>query len=323
MVLFRLLKLPARIAIKIYCTRLHINAPCYLKSKGPLLLAMNHPNSFLDAVIITTIFDQPVYSLARGDAFSHKWSAKLLSQLNIFPVYRRTEGVENLEANYETFELCKNVFREKGIVLIFSEGRCINEWKLRPLKKGTARLALSSWEENIDLKVLPVGINYDSFRSFGKSVVLNFGNPLDASVISGSQSFGQAVMKFNSDLESQLKDLVISGAHAARHIHSSFEKNIPGWKKNLLSPFALIGYFLNAPLYLPVRSISLKKAAPFEHYDSVMVGLLFILYPFYLFLIFLLVWLITSNAWIGLAMIFLLPFSAWSFLRLNHKKNPR
>ena len=94
----------------------------------------------------------------------------------MFPVYRVSEGVENLNSNYETFENCKKIFREKGIVLIFSEGKCINEWHLRPLKKGTARLAINSWEENIPLEVLPVGINYSSFRRFGKNVIINFGN---------------------------------------------------------------------------------------------------------------------------------------------------
>lgn len=319
MLLFRLLKFPARIAIKIYCKNLKINAPGYLQSKGPLLLAMNHPNSFLDAVIITTIFDQPVYSLARGDAFAKKWSAKVLRQLNIFPVYRRTEGVENLEANYETFDLCKNVFRRNGIVLIFSEGRCINEWKLRPLRKGTARLALSSWEEKIDVKVLPVGINYHSFRSFGKSVMVNFGEPIDSKIISGSQSFGQAVVKFNSELETQLKNLVVCGDDAALQIHSSLESKIPSWKKMLLTPFAVTGYILNAPLYLLLRSISIKKAAPFEHYDSVMVGLLFLLYPVYLLLISGFIWWISGSLWIAFLTMLFFPFSAWCFIRLKQK----
>jgi 1-acyl-sn-glycerol-3-phosphate acyltransferase len=94
--------------------------------------------------------------LARGDAFKNKFISRVLTKLKMFPVYRVSEGVENLNSNYETFESCKNLFRKNGIVLIFSEGKCINEWHLRPLKKGTARLAINSWEENIPLQVLPV-----------------------------------------------------------------------------------------------------------------------------------------------------------------------
>jgi 1-acyl-sn-glycerol-3-phosphate acyltransferase len=70
----------------------------------------------------------------------------------MFPVYRVSEGVENLNSNYETFKGCKTLFRKKGIVLIFSEGKCINEWHLRPLKKGTARLAIKQLGRNIPWK---------------------------------------------------------------------------------------------------------------------------------------------------------------------------
>jgi 1-acyl-sn-glycerol-3-phosphate acyltransferase len=102
-----------------------------LSAQGPLLIASNHPNSFLDAIIVATLFKKPVYSLARGDSFKNKFYASLLRSLNMFPVYRISEGAENLEQNYETFEKCKDIFKEEGIVLIFSEGRCVNEWKLR------------------------------------------------------------------------------------------------------------------------------------------------------------------------------------------------
>ena len=42
----------------------------------------------------------------------------------MFPVYRTSEGVENLGINYETFDECKNIFKKNGVVLIFSEAKC-------------------------------------------------------------------------------------------------------------------------------------------------------------------------------------------------------
>ena len=114
----------------------------------------------------------------------------------MFPVYRVSEGVENLNSNYETFENCKKLFREQGIVLIFSEGKCVNEWHLRPLKKGTARLAMNSWEENIPLEVLPIGINYSSFHRFGKNVMINFGNIISEKDIPGSCAEGMRYQSF-------------------------------------------------------------------------------------------------------------------------------
>jgi 1-acyl-sn-glycerol-3-phosphate acyltransferase len=95
----------------------------------------------------------------QGRRFQKSGYQQILSTLKMFPVYRVTEGVENLNINYATFEKCKELFRKQGIVLIFSEGKCVNEWRLRPLKKGTARLAINSWEDKIPLEILPVGIN--------------------------------------------------------------------------------------------------------------------------------------------------------------------
>ena len=129
----------------IFCRNIIVNNRAILKKQGPLLLASNHPNSFLDAIILDILFEQPIWSLARGDVFKPKWISKILKALKMFPVYRVSEGVENLNNNYETFENCKQVFRKNGLILIFSEGKCINEWRLRPLKKGTARLAINSW----------------------------------------------------------------------------------------------------------------------------------------------------------------------------------
>ena len=168
--LYSILKIWVRFAAVIFCRKIIINHPERLKMDGPLLLAANHPNSFLDAIILDILFKKPIWSLARGDVFKKPVIIKLLTQVKILPVYRTSEGVENLDSNYTTFEACKNIFRNKGAVLMFSEGKCINEWHLRPLKKGTARLAISSWQEGIDVKVLPVGINYSSFRD-RKSVV--------------------------------------------------------------------------------------------------------------------------------------------------------
>src|SRR6185436_18399775 len=101
-----------RIAIKIFCRKIIINKPALLKEKGPLLLACNHPNSFLDGVILDTLFEQPLHSLTRADVFRKSLYSRLLTSLNLLPIYRASEGTVHLSSNYDTFENCKNIFRE-------------------------------------------------------------------------------------------------------------------------------------------------------------------------------------------------------------------
>lgn len=281
--LYQLIKFPARLAIKIYCSRLNITPPQAIALEGPLLIACNHPNSFLDAIILTTVFKHPVYSLARGDVFKNKWMAFIFKHLNMLPVYRSREGTENLEHNYKSFEACQNIFKKNGIVLIFSEGLCINEWHLRPLMKGTARLALSAWYQNIPLQILPAGINYHSFSRFGKRVQLNFGTPFSKNQLNLGAGFGKDVQQFNQYLNEALQPLVITLPQPKNELLAAkfFPRKISTIEKILgFIPFVL-GIIVHAPFYYPLKYVIKKIANQSGHYDSLLVGVSFLLYPIY------------------------------------------
>lgn len=301
----------------IFCRKIIINNPSCLQKKGPLLLASNHPNSFLDAVILDILFKQPVWALARGDVFKNRFIARILFSLKMFPVYRVSEGPENLNSNYDTFGRCRDIFRKGGIVLIFSEGRCINEWRLRPLKKGTARLALSAWEQNIPLEVLPVGINYSSFRLFGKNIFINFGNLITQRDIPANASEGVRMQSFNQKLQSSLAPLVyelprddVDGRHQQLSVKTSLGK------RYLLALPAALGWLIHLPLYLPLQRFVFRKTAHNDHYDSVMAALLLFIYPSYLLLITFLVYTITDSTF-SFWLLLVLPFTAWSFVQIK------
>ncbi len=315
--LYRILKLVARVAIKIFCRKLFINKPALLKVKGPLLLASNHPNSFLDSVILDTIFDQPVWSLARGDVFKKPFYIKLLTKLKILPVYRSSEGPENLPENYKTFEACIDLFHKNAIVCIFSEGKCINEWHLRPLKKGTARLAFKAWEENIPLRVLPVGINYSSFFRFGKNMFINFGEMMDKQDFNTDLPDGLRYRAFNDRLEKELKPLVFElpdQDKRAQELTLAIKPSVT--KKILLSIPAALGWMAHLPIYLPVKKFVLKRTVLTDHYDSVMTGILLLVYPVYLLLIVAIAGLLIKSWWIFLLLL-VIPFTAWSYVALK------
>ncbi len=314
--LFSILKAYARLAVKIYCRKIIINKPQWLAAKGPLLLACNHPNSFLDGIILTTLFKENVYSLARGDAFRKRWHERVLRRINLLPVYRTSEGVENLENNYTTFEACKEVFRQKGIVIIFSEGRCINEWHLRPLKKGTARLATSSWEEEIEVTVLPVGFNYNTFRNFGKNVIINFGEPLKREEVMAHQTNGKMFLTFNEILKAEFKGLVYEIDPANKKtLKEKLSFPLPAAKRILLFLPALLGFLLHAPLYFTAKALT-KNYFDNDHFDSALASMLMLVYPLYLLLFFLAAGIFFN--WIAAFTVFVvLPFSAWSCVQLK------
>ena len=286
--------------------------------KGPLLLAANHPNSFLDSILLDTLFEAPVWALARGDAFKNKWHAKLLRQLNILPVYRTSEGTQNLSINYQTFSACVGLFQNNQIITIYSEALCVNEWHLRPLKKGTARLAIQAWEAGIPLQVIPVGINYSAFKTFGKNVHVNFGQPITAHAIPTSMSDGQRHQQFNQLLQTQLEKLVYEiPAHATNQVAEKLGVPISTKEKILLYLPAVLGKFLHLPLYVPLRKFTQKKFGATGHYDSVLSALLLLTYPFYWLLLLTLLHQGGIGSTNAITVACLLPFFAWCHVRIK------
>ncbi len=215
-VLYNLVKIWIRLCLLFFCRRIMFNDRDVLKTKGPLLLACNHPNSFLDAIIIGSYFKRPVHFLARGDAFRKPLVKKILTTLKLIPIYRLSEGREYLALNDATFEQCGEILADGGIVLIFAEGLSKNEWLLRALKKGAARIAFTAFTNQAireSFKVIPVGLNYNGFDNIGKRVIIHFEKAITAKYFSVSNSPGDFIQQFNQLLYASLQKAVLMAAN--------------------------------------------------------------------------------------------------------------
>lgn len=315
--LYSILKVIVRLAARIFCRKIIINKPELLKEKGPMILACSHPNSFLDAVLMDILFEKPVWSLTRGDAFLNKRITNLFYKLKMLPVYRPSEGVENLSENYKTFDTCIELFKRGQVVLIFSEGLCVNEWHLRSLKKGTARLAYKCQQENIPLKILPVGINYSSFKRFGKNLFVNLGNIFTASDFDKTLSDGAWNQVFNNKLQQELSPLVFEIEKKDKKKQQELLEIDPSLlTKVLLAIPAVIGLLIHAPLYLPIKFWVHKKYNNTGHMDAMQIVLPLFIYPFYLLFLAFLLFFTLNTYWVFLLMI-ILPFTAWSYVQVK------
>lgn len=149
-----------------------------IPKSGATMIAATHPNSFLDAIIIACIIDRPLHFLARSDVFSAKWADKILRGLNLIPIYRLQEGHENLNRNDDTFKECYNILEQGGAILIFVEGLSLIDFKLRPLKKGLARIAFAYAAKNNFKKncaIVPLSLNYDRPMDFRSKINVGVG----------------------------------------------------------------------------------------------------------------------------------------------------
>ena len=311
-----------RFVIRFFCHSIYVNKPELLQSKGPLLIASNHPNSFLDAIIYDILFDVPIWSLARGDVFKRFPKAiPWLHRVKIFPIYRTREGAENLVDNYKTFEACMAVFSRQEAVTIFSEALCVNEWHLRPLKKGTARIAFKAWEQGIPLLVIPAGINYTSFRRYGKAIHIHFGTPLRSEQFDLAGTDGNKYGTFNNELQNQLSHLVYEiepGDHET--FHQKFGIKSHPFKETLLLVPALLATLFHFPLYFLGKYIAGKLVSDRDHYDSILFAFLLLAYPLYLIIFTLVLFVAMGSGW-SFSALLLLPFTVWGYVNRKVRKD--
>lgn len=270
--IYSILKPLIRVALFFFCRKIYIQNKSLFNLKGPLLLTANHPNSFLDAIIIGAFFKQPIHFLARGDAFNKPYHRFLLGLLNMIPIYRLSEGKENLVNNNYAFAASKKILENNRIVLIFIEGICLLTNQLQPFKKGAARIALDYQGKN-PLKVLPVGIAYDGFNAWGKTVQITLGNPILAEQLLPFVDRAKNMNHFNAEIKNRLELLIIVPS-------TSQTKKSKG-----LHLLAHVGILLHQPFFSLIQKQVKSKTNRTVFYDSVLFGSLFILYPFYLLLI--------------------------------------
>jgi 1-acyl-sn-glycerol-3-phosphate acyltransferase len=162
--------------------RLQIKNAHSAKVKGPVIIAMNHPNSFTDPILFSMLVHpvRPKF-LARGDAFKPGLATWFLEQIGIIPIFRIQDGgKEGLKKNEDAYRRVNEFLKKNAKVIIFAEGLCVQERRLRPLKKGVPRMIFGAYEylQNDELTVLPVGVNYSQADKFQSDVFINVGEPI-------------------------------------------------------------------------------------------------------------------------------------------------
>jgi 1-acyl-sn-glycerol-3-phosphate acyltransferase len=178
----------------------------------PLIFVGNHQNSFMDGILVGSYLPQPIHFTMRADMFRKPFARFCLRELNVAPVYRIEEGLENVHKNLETFSGIYEILRKKGNLIMFSEGICVQEKRLQKLRKGTARLAFGAEEKfGLDVNIVPVGINYTYPARFRKEVMINFSDPFSIKELKDVYMArpAKALLEFNEKCEVSLRKEVI------------------------------------------------------------------------------------------------------------------
>ena len=213
--IYRLLKFLFYFAVKGYFKIIRVRNLERIPKNGPIIFVANHTSAFMDPILLALHIERELFFLARGEAFNNKIASKILTSLNLIPVFRPEVSPDKVYKNEQIFSKCHEHLSQGNCLLIFPEGFSKTERRLRKLKTGTARIALGA-EANHDfklaLKIIPIGINYTNPHHFRSEVFLNIGHPIEVKSYKKSYQKNQfeAARKLTDHIREELKERTIS-----------------------------------------------------------------------------------------------------------------
>ena len=212
--LYKTLKLLFYLTTRAYYRSITIAGKNNLPNKDtPVLFVANHPSAFMDPILLGALVKRSLYFLARGDIFKNKMVRPIFNQLHMIPVYKADMSPGQMHKNESSFENCFEHLGQNNSLLIFPEGLSKTERRLRPIKTGTARIALGAEEKHdfkLGLAVIPIGLNYSNPHLFKSDVLINYGKPIlvseykDAFISDPRNAVVQLTDRIKSELEAQI-----------------------------------------------------------------------------------------------------------------------
>lgn len=173
----------ANIAIRVVYGKIEVSGLENIPKDGPLLIASNHPNGFLEPIIMACLFPRDLHFMVRGDLFKKPAMRFLMERTNQIPIFRFKDGFKELRKNDSSLREAYKALDKEAAIILFIEGGTKSVKTLRPFQKGMARMACSYQEINTtgkELNILPVAINFISPTSLRSRVCLNVGEPFAA-----------------------------------------------------------------------------------------------------------------------------------------------
>ena len=167
---------------------------------GAVIIAPNHCNTLMDALVILRAFDNETVFGARADMFNNAFVAKLMYFIRILPMVRQRDGLRNVLKNYETQEIIVDTLKNKVRFCMFPEGKHRPAHSLQTLGKGTFRAALAAnaaFGEQMPVYIVPTGIEYGDYFRFRSTSLVTFGKPINVT---------EVVKELNLDNEAQIMD---------------------------------------------------------------------------------------------------------------------
>jgi 1-acyl-sn-glycerol-3-phosphate acyltransferase len=210
--IYRIIRPIARLAFKAHFRKIFVSGIENIPSDKPVILAVNHPTAFVEPCLLACFQPNTLNFLVRGDIWKNSFYNKLMRGVHLIPIYRQKDGYENLTKNYETFKYCNLALKDKKTIVVLPEGTTIQGKRLRPIKKGFARIVAGALEAypDLDIKILPVGANYTYANRKRSEVMIKIGHPISVQDFFKDQAPNRAILQLTNTLKEKMEAQLVN-----------------------------------------------------------------------------------------------------------------
>jgi glycerol-3-phosphate O-acyltransferase / dihydroxyacetone phosphate acyltransferase len=181
-----------------------------------VILAANHNNAMVDALLVATSINREVRLTAKATLLDHPVTRLVVLATGIVPLRRRaderrTGGEGNVTRNEDAFREVVATLGSGGVILIFPEGISHSGPQLAPLRTGCARMALQARRSGVaGVQIVPVGLTFEHKESPRTSVFMQLGQPIDVDETLGSATDDGMVETLTARLDHGLRQVTLN-----------------------------------------------------------------------------------------------------------------
>lgn len=212
--LYRLLREVARIALQWFYRSVEVEGQHRIPARGPVILAANHNNALVDALLIASSIRREVRLTAKATLLENPLTRLIVHAVGIVPLRRAadeaaTGAAPDPSRNQGAFEAVVRTLAANGVVLIFPEGRSHSEPELAPLRTGCARMALHARATGVSgISIVPIGLTFEDKARPRSRVMMQVGHPI--LVDARASTTEDPVASLVSDLDAGLRQVTLN-----------------------------------------------------------------------------------------------------------------
>ena len=230
-----------------------------LPSDGAVIIAPNHTNTLMDALVVLRSRKGPTVFGSRADIFRKPRIAAILRFLRMVPLARSRDTKEEVARNRDILLEIDDVLAHGVPFCIFAEGTHRPKHSLLPIRKGVARIAIDSARQR-PTYIVPAGIEYSDWYHYRGTSRLRYGEPIDVNALLKEHEGlcdRDLYAIIQEELHRRLSGLILyfpddENYDAALAQWEASQQHRPRWPRLLLAALLLPLFIVSAVLSLPL-----------------------------------------------------------------------